>query len=138
MPGQWLTTTVENNRGLSTTATTQQTVNIDLPRGNFLSRVVGKMHIIGVGTPPLTLDRVKVIASGSFTVIDLEGGQLRGVNKFSQGSVTNGAAVSTTDLVWLFSINFGRYFRDEEVILPAKIFKQLQLQLTFTTGAGTS
>lgn len=138
MPGQWLTTTVENNKGLSTTATTQQTVNVDLPRGNFLSRVVGKLHIIGVGTPTLTLDRVKVVASGSFTVIDLEGGQLRGINKFSQGSVTNGAAVSTTDLVWLFSVNFGRYFRDEEVILPAKIFKQLQLQLTYTPGAGTS
>lgn len=138
MPGQWLTTTVENNKGLSTTATTQQTVNVDLPRGNFLARVVGKLHIIGVGTPTLTLDRVKVVASGSFTVIDLEGGQLRGVNKFSQGSVTNGAAVSTTDLVWLFSVNFGRYFRDEEVILPAKIFKQLQLQLTYTPGAGTS
>jgi hypothetical protein len=138
MPGQWLTTTVETNKGLSTTATTQQTVNVDLPRGNFLSRVVGKLHIIGVGTPTLTLDRVKVVASGSFTVIDLEGGQLRGINKFSQGSVTNGAAVSTTDLVWLFSVNFGRYFRDEEVILPAKIFKQLQLQLTFTPGATTS
>lgn len=138
MPGQWLTTTVENNKGLSTTATTQQTVNIDLPRGNFLSRVVGKLHIIGVGTPLLTLDRVKVVASGSFTIIDLEGGQLRGINKFSQGSVSAGAAVSTTDQVWPFVVNFGRYFRDEEVILPAKIFKQLQLQLTYTPSATTS
>lgn len=138
MPGQWLTTTVENNKTLSTTATTQQVVNIDLPRGNFLGRLTGKMHIVGVGTPTLTLDRVRVIASGSFVVLDLEGGQLRGINKYQHGSATNGASVSTTDLVWLFTINFGRFYRDEQVILPAKIFKQLQLQLTYTPGAGTS
>lgn len=138
MPGQWLTTTVENNKALSTTATTQQTVNVDLPRGNFLGRLTGKLHIIGVGTPTLTLDRVRVIASGSFVIMDLEGGQLRGINKFQNGSVTNGSSVSTTDLLLPFTITFGRYFRDEEVILPAKIFKQLQLQLTYTPGAGTS
>lgn len=138
MPGQWLTTTVENNRQLSSTATTQQVVNIDLPRGNFLGRVTGKLHIIGVGTPLLTLDRVRVIASGSFVILDLEGGQLRGVNKFAQGSVNAGAAVSTTDQVWPFTVNFGRTFRDEQVILPAKIYKQLQLQLTYTPSATTS
>lgn len=136
--GQWMVTTVSQNQQLSSTATTQQVTNIDLPRGNFLSRLTGKLHIIGVGTPTLTLDRVRVIASGSFVVLDVEGGQLRGINKFSQGSVNNGAAVSTTDLIWPFTVNFGRYFRDEEVILPAKVYKQLQLQLTFTPGAGTS
>ncbi len=140
MPGQWLTTTVENNRTLAAAPATavQQTSRIDLPRGNYLSRCTVKLHTVGVAILGTTLDRVRVIASGSFVVIDLEGGQLRGINKYAQGSVTNGAAVSTTDLVWLFTVNFGRHYRDEQVILPAKIFKQLQLELSYTPTATTS
>lgn len=140
MPGQWLTTTVENNRTLAAAPTTavQQVQRVDLPRGNFLGRITAKLHAVGVALLGLTLDRVRVVASGSFVIIDLEGGQLRGINKFQNGTVNNGVAVSTTDIAWFFTITFGRGYRDEEVILPAKIFKQLQLELSFTPTATTS
>lgn len=138
MAGQWLRTQVENGRQLSSTAVTQQVATIDLPRSNLLATIGGSLRILGVGTPTLTLDRVRVIANGGIVVWDTRGGQLRGIHKFENGSAPDGVAVSTTDLIWKFQIRFGRFPRDQKVILPAKAFKSLQLQLTFTPGAGTS
>lgn len=138
MPGQWLRTQVETGRQLSSTATTQQTATIDLPRSNMLATIGGSLRIVGVGTPTLTLDRVRVIANGGTVVWDTRGGQLRGIHKYENGSAPDGVAVSTTDLIWKFQLRFGRFPRDEKVILPARAFKSLQLQLQFTPGAGTS
>lgn len=136
--GNWLVTQPNTNDGLSTTATTQQTITRDLPKSNFLTRYNFKLHIIGVGTPTLTLDRIRVQASGSVVLFDLNGGMLRGINKYQNGSVNNGAAVSTTDLVWVGSLNFGRGYHDELMILPGKGFKQLTVTFIYTPGAGTS
>ena len=138
MAGQFLTTQIENQKSVGTTGTAQTTVTVDLPRSNFLSSVEAKLHLVGVDTPTLTIDRVRVIANGSQAIVDLTGGQLRAINKFEHGSMLDGAATSTTDLEARFFLSFGRFRRDELVVLPAKIFKSLQLQITYTPGAGTS
>lgn len=138
MASQWLITTPWNNDTLSTTATTQQTVTRALPRSNFLSRIGGTIRILGVGTPTLTLDKFKVLLNGSQAVLDVRGGLLRAVQKYETGSCKNGTATSTTDLAMPFQYSFGRYVRDTEVILPAKIYRSVDAQITFTPGAGTS
>jgi len=138
MPGNWLVTYPYRNDTLSSTATTQQVQSRDLPRANMIGRVTFKIHIVGVGTPTLTLDRIQVRASGSVTLWQTEGGQLRGINKYQSGTANNGVLVSTTDLVWVGTINFGRGFHDEDMIFPAKGFKSVQVEFTYTPGATTS
>lgn len=134
----WQTTQPQLNTQLSTTETTRQVKQIDMPKTHFLSRILGRIHVLGVGTPTLAVNRIRVIAAGGLIVMDLEGGQLRGINKYLTGTVNNGVLVSTTDVEFYFTINFGRFIHDEGVILPAKLWKQLILEIDYTPGATTS
>lgn len=129
--GQWLVTTPTKARELSTTSVASQTVTVPLPRSNFLSRVTGTLHAIGSAANNLVITRIKVLAAGSATFWDSEGGQLRGINKFQNGTVNAGALVAASDSVWPFTINFGRFYRDTRLMFPAKLFKQLDLQITY-------
>lgn len=135
---QWLITTPWNNEGLSTTATTQQTVSRALPKSNFLSRIGGTLRILGVGTPTLTLDKARVLLNGSQAVLDVRGGLLRAIQKYENGNAKDGNLISTTDLSLPFMYQFGRFVRDTRVILPCKVYRSVDLQLTYTPGAGTS
>lgn len=133
MPGTWATTTVFNNDDLGTTVGTF-VANRNLPTSNFIGRLTFKIMVTGTNTSTVSLDFVRVIASGNAVIWSTEGGQLRGINKYQNGSVTAGAAVAATDQVWVGTINFGRFTHDERMILPAKNYKQLQLQFTLTTA----
>jgi hypothetical protein len=145
--GQWLVTTPWNNESIGTSGTSQSTIQRALPRSNFLSRLVVGIHLTGTGTPTLTVDRVKVLLNGQQAIIDAGGtgtttgsgmGALRAIRKYDQGATKNGVATSTTDLTATFPIGFGRFVRDTQVILPAKIYRSVDLQITFTPGTGTT
>lgn len=138
---QWLITTPYNNETIGSTGTSQVTITRSLPRSNFLGRMGGTVRLLGVGTPTLTIDSVKVLLNGSQAVLDTGAfglGIVRSVQKYEQGSAKNGTLTSTTDLAAVFQYQFGRYLRDTDVILPAKLYRSVDLQLTFTPGAGTS
>lgn len=141
MASQWLITTPWNNDTLSTTTTATtitQSQTRALPKSNFLARMGGTIRVVGVGTPTLTLDKVKVLLNGSQSVLDVRGGLLRAVQRYEQGSSKNGVLTSTTDLSLSFQYQFGRFLRDTQVILPAKVYRTVDLQLNYTYGASTS
>lgn len=131
MGGQFLYTMVESNKRIHSGAT-RTTVTIDLPRSNFLSALQGRI-VLGGTTPTCTLHRVRVIANGSAVLLDLQGGQLRSIVKFEYGR----GEVGTVNATYPLHIPFGRFRRDTEVILPAKLFKSLQLQLDIELGGTT-
>lgn len=136
MPGQWLRTQVENGKTLDAQAT-QQTHTIDLPRSNFLGEVYGRIaaEFSGGTSPTVRIDitRVRVVANSSSVIVDLEGDQLAAIVKYEDGRApSDDGAASSSPSVEHFSIPFGRGPRDEQVILPAKAFKSLQLELTFS------
>jgi hypothetical protein len=141
MASQWLITTPYNSETLSTTTTAttiSQTQTRSLPRANFLARIGGTIRVVGVGTPTLTFDRIRILLNGSQAVLDVRGGLLRAIQRYENGSAKNGTLTSTTDLALPFQYQFGRFIRDTQVILPAKLFKSVDLQLSYTYGAGTS
>lgn len=133
MPGTWATTTLFNNDSMGTTVGAI-TPSRNLPTSNFIGRLTVKLHVVGTDTSTIRLDFVRVTAAGNAVIWATEGGQLRGINKYQNGTVTAGVAVSTTDQIWVFTLNFGRGTHDETMILPAKLYKQLQLQLQATTA----
>lgn len=139
MASQWLVTTPYNNETIGSTGTSQTTVTRSLPRSNFLARFGGTIRLNGTGTPTLTIDRFKVLLNGSQAVLDVSGlGMLRAAQKYEQGSAKNGTLTSTTDLAAPFQYQFGRYLRDTRCILPAKLYRSVDLQITFTPGTGTT
>ncbi len=133
MPGTWATTTIWNNESLGTTVGAQQHTRA-LPTSNFIGRLTGKLHVVGTNTSTVSLDTIRILAAGQSQLVSLEGGQLRGINKYMNGSVTPGVAVAGTDQIWVFTVNFGRFAHDERMILPAKLYKQLSIQLSITTA----
>jgi hypothetical protein len=133
MGGTWATTTIFNNDSFGTTVGAQQ-VNRNLPTSNFIGEVTVKLHVVGTNTSTISLDFIRLNAAGNSTIISCEGGQYRGYLKYQCGSVTPGVAVAATDQVWLLTLRFGRGPHDEKVILPAKLYKQLQLSLQVTTA----
>lgn len=132
MPGTWATTTLFNNDSFGTTVGAQQ-VNRNLPTSNFIGEITVKLHVVGTNTSTIALDFIRLNAAGNSTIVSCEGGQYRGYFKYQAGSQTPGAAVAATDQVWLLTLRFGRGPHDERVILPAKLYKQLQLSLQVTT-----
>lgn len=133
MTGTWATTTYFNNDTFGTSVGAQQ-VNRNLPTSNFIGEITVKLHVVGTDTSTIALNFVRLNAAGNSTLISAEGGQCRGYLKYQCGSVTPGVAVSTTDQIWLLTLRFGRGPHDEKVILPAKLYKQLQLSLQVTTA----
>ena len=131
--GEWLKTILEDHTAVADAATSK---TINLPTSNM----IGKIDIRisgdgGAGTPDVEalVTKVEVIANGSAVIKSLSGEDLRRIATFDTGvvpEVTNatGAATGCT-----YPVNFGRYIHDLLCMLPAKIFKTLQLKLSFGT-----
>lgn len=134
MPGQWLVTQVENRRSLALQSASQ-TPTIDLPKSNYLGALRGRLRATHATAITITLNRIRVQGNGSVLLWDTEGGQARAIAKFETGRAPrdNGAGGATHELD--FFLPFGRGRRDEDVILPAKAFRTLQLQLDVSTDA---
>jgi hypothetical protein len=125
----WLKLNVEKGKSLGT-STSEQTVTVDLPTSHAIGGVGFRLQNTGT-TPTITVARVRLVADGNATLLDCEGGELRGLLKFETGSVNMGT--NTSPATWHGYILGGRVFHDEEVAYPAG-FSSLQLQLTLTNG----
>jgi hypothetical protein len=87
----------------------------------------------------ITLNRVRVIANGSAVVWDTRGRHLQTLAKYETGSFpSDGQGASSTTPTYGFYIPFGRFARDEDVILPAKLFKSLQMTVDVTTSQASA
>lgn len=137
---QWLRTMVENNTSLGISAAGSTVVTKDLPRSNFIGSLGFRVRPTGT-TGENTMDRVRIVANGSSILWDTDGGTLRGIAKYEQGNFQFAQpldVVATKTSPYVGWITFGRYRRDEDVILPARAFKSLQIQFSITAGTATS
>lgn len=144
--GQWMRTQLAHDDNSKTSAqSSEQTVTYDLPKSNYLGHVQGHIEAqFSGGTNPtvrVDLNRVRVIANGRRSIIDLEGDQLSAITKIDQGRApTDDGSASSSPSDEHFTILFGRDVRDETVLCPAPKFSSLQLELTFdlnTSGSPT-
>lgn len=150
MGGLWLksTTLDDDTTKISNTANSQLSV-FDVPRSNFLGKIAFQMRNSGSAgvAGAWDVDRVQLVASGGLMLMDLGGGSLDvnggnmlwGIHKFEQGSLPTGRGASGSFPTVDLPITFGRVPHDETVILPAKVFRSLQLRVTHQTNtAGTT
>ena len=138
MVGEWLRTILEDHTAVADATTS---ISIDLPVSNFISNIDIRLSGTG-GSGTVVLDdiitKVEVIANGSAVIKSLSGADLRRIATFDTGVVPEivegtGAAAGIT-----VPVNFGRYVRDLLCMLPAKIFKTLQLKITTGTLIATT
>jgi len=129
--GKWMWTKLPILTSTASAAGTQ--IQWNLPKSNFISLIHIKFKGTGgAGTPSVedTVSRMMVIGNGDRTIVNLTGLQDRALINFLAGTALNvtNASGAYTDVDYL--IPFGRCQYDKDVILPAKIFSTLQLQLT--------
>lgn len=131
--GEWLKTILEDHTAIADAATSK---TIDLPTSNMIGKVDVRLSGTGgSGTPDVEplITKVEVIANGSAVIKSLSNADLRRIATFDTGvvpEVTNATGAATGVTV---PVNFGRYVHDLLCMLPAKIFKTLQLKLSFGT-----
>ncbi len=135
MAGQWLHTVVENQSAVTAGASATVTITKDLPRSNFIG-LAGFRIVTTTASATSSLSSVRILANGSAILWDTTGGQLRAINKYETGLSLMPAVKGIT--TYASYIQFGRFRRDEDVILPAKLFKSLQIVFTVVTGAATT
>lgn len=135
MAGQWLVNQIADRdaAGLSL-SDAEQTAKIALPRNNFISRIGFRIRATHATSIDLTGKKVQVIANGNAALFDVEWEDMRALAKFESGTVPEDAAAGTETFLDGV-INFGRFPRDTKCILPAKIFKSLELRLTTDPNA---
>jgi hypothetical protein len=131
--GRWLRTVVQDRK--QETATGTET--IDLPKANFLAKILVRIFNVSGTTPTFSLDKVEVIANGSSVVWSTRGDQLSRQMFYHYGMQKGNSfdVVSTGDSTG--GPFFGRQDRDTFVVFPAKLFRTLQLKLSFTLGGTT-
>lgn len=156
MSENWLRTKIID--GVAETSNAQ-TKKIDLPTSNF----IGMIHlrcgatVLNAGsdadmTTNVLLDmiqRIRVVGDGYSTIVDLTPDELRKIMVPIMGgfpSISQNEDASSVQYVDL-PICMGRFPYDEDYILPAKLFKSLQLEIQynlsdivdpgFTTGTFT-
>jgi hypothetical protein len=129
MAGQWLTQMLANQDSLGTASVTK---TYDLPKSNFIGSIGMRIAMTGT-TPTATLAKVEVVGNGVATILSVSGANLQKIMQLESGNAPSGAdgAAAAT-----YKINFGRerVYRDTDFILPAKLFKTLQLRLEWTFG----
>lgn len=133
MTGEWLKTILEDNSAVADGTTS---ISVDLPTSNFIGNIDVRLSGTG-GSGTIVVDdivtKVEVIANGSAVIKSLSGADLRRIATFDTGvvpEITEATSAATSITV---PVNFGRYVRDLLCILPAKIFKTLQLKITTGT-----
>ncbi|MBA7683794.1 hypothetical protein ES703_92179 [subsurface metagenome] len=139
MVGEWLRTILEDHVAVGDAVTS---ITVPLPTSNFIGGLDIRLSGTG-GSGTVVLDdiitKVEVIANGSAVIKSLSGGDLRRIATFDTGVVPEITEDSdgTADGITV-PVSFGRYVRDLLCMLPAKIFKTLQLKITTGTLIATT
>lgn len=138
MPGQWMETLVENQRATysGSAATGSGTITVDLPKANMIGDVHVRLATTGTGTVAQTVSKIEVVGNGSHVIKSYSGAQVRALSVFDMANYPASTAGGTTDSDD-FWIQFGRFNGDELCMLPAKIFKTLQLKITWSATGTT-
>jgi hypothetical protein len=131
--GRWLRTIVTDRKQL--TASSIET--IDLPKANFLGKILIRIFNVSGTSPTWSTDRIEVIANGSSVVWSTRGDQMSRQNRYHYGNQINKSldAIGASD--GTANAFFGRTDKDTVVIFPAKLFRTLQLKLSITIGGTT-
>lgn len=133
MVGEWLRTILEDHVAVGDAVTSK---SVNLPTSNFIGSLDIRLSGTG-GSGTVALDdiitKVEVIANGSAVIKSLSGGDLRRIATFDTGVVPEIVEGTSAAAGITVPVSFGRYVRDLLCMLPAKIFKTLQLKIT--TGA---
>lgn len=131
-------TLVENQRATysGSAATGSGTITVDLPKANMIGDVHVRLATTGTGTVAQTVSKIEVVGNGSHVIKSYSGAQVRALSVFDMANYPASTAGGTTDSDD-FWIQFGRFNGDELCMLPAKIFKTLQLKITWSATGTT-
>ncbi len=131
--GRWLKTLVLDRKQISADGTE----TVDLPKANFLGSVLIRIYNRSGTSPTLNVTKIEAVANGSSVVWSTDGDQFtrQQVYHYAANTGNDFDAVSTGSSIG--SVFFGRHNKDTFVVFPAKLFRTLQLKVTFDVG-GTS
>ena len=127
--------------GVAETANAQ-TKKIKLPTSNFIGNINLRIAatVLNAGDDAAMaarfidqITRIKVVGNGANTILDLKPKQLRNIMAPTLGTIPpQNFTEKNDDVEWIdFPICFGRYMWDEEYILPAQLFKTLNLEVEY-------
>jgi hypothetical protein len=150
MAGQWLRTKITDGKSETATAATF-TDTINLPKTNFIGSILIMLKGTAAAThasATLTVNWIDIVGNGAAQLIHLTGLEVQKLMSFDFSgrqqttsanglfNVADGTATAANDQVAYqpYLINFGRFIGDTAAILPAKLFKTLQLKITYTVG----
>jgi len=148
MAGQWLRTIITDGKSETATAGTY-TDTINLPKTNFIGNLLIMLQRTALAThaaSTLTVNWIDVVGNGAAQLIHLTGAEVQKLMSFDFSgrqetastaaaiNVADGSATTANDRVDTqpYLINFGRFIGDTAAILPAKLFKTLQLKINYT------
>ena len=136
MPGKWQTS-VNTDGGTFSAATSS--VTVDLSKANFLGEVRLRMTWLNGSTTNLStrieddVDLIQILANGG-AVKFFNGVTCRKMAHYSRGirPTTDYNELAATDQIADFPLLFTRFPGDEVCVLPAKVFRTLQLKVNIS------
>lgn len=131
--GRFLRTIVVDRKAISADGTE----TVDLPKANFLAKTLIRVFNESGTSPTLNITKIEVIANGSSVVWSTDGDQFSRQNQYHYGVEVGNDFDAVSTGASLGAVFFGRHDKDTFVIFPAKLFRTLQLKITFDVG-GTS
>ncbi len=148
MAGQWLRTKIADGKSETATAGTF-TDTINLPKTNFIGSVLVLLQRTALSThaaSTLTVNWIDIVGNGAAQLIHLTGAEIQKLMSFDfsgrQETTSATLSINVADATATaansevstqpYLINFGRFIGDTAAILPAKLFKTLQLKITYT------
>jgi len=156
MVGQWLRTKIVDGKSETASAGTF-TDTVNLPKTNFIGHILILLKRTALAThaaSTLTVNWIDIVGNGAAQLIHLTGAEVQQLMQFNyanpqqttsaNGNLNDADAVATAANSQVsyqpYMIDFGRFIGDTAAILPAKLFKTLQLKINYTiaTAALTS
>lgn len=147
MAGQWLRTKVIDAKAETVAITATYTDTINLPKTNFIGNILVALKMVRVATGTVIVDKIEVVGNGAATLISLTGVELQKIMTFDYSNIQQPvsaaaawnlqdgvAAAGTETVIQPYMISFGRFIGDTLCMLPAKLFKTLQLKITYSTA----
>lgn len=137
--GNFQKTIIEDGLAVADAATS---VTVNLPRSNRISEITTILRGTGgSGTPACEalITKMEIIADGVSHIIDASNQQLRDIMQMKLGGnrdeILNATGAATRVVTSLY---MGRYKHDPNMMIPAYLFSNLQLKLTFGTLIATT
>lgn len=131
--GRFLRTIVTDRKAVSADGTE----TVDLPKSNFLAKVLIRVYNVSGTSPTANVTKVEVVADGSSVVWSTDGDQFTRQNQYHYGVEVGNDFDAVSTGASLGSVFFGKHDKDTFVIFPAKLYRTLQLKLTFDVGGTT-